>query len=51
MTSIHGVSRGEAKHHTAGAKNSIGFSELVDCRTALHALVLAGNTCALLQQP
>jgi hypothetical protein len=35
LTGIRGVSYGEAKHHKAGAKNSFGFSELVDRRTAL----------------
>lgn len=29
------MSRGKAKHHKAGAKNSFGFSEVVDSRTAL----------------
>lgn len=42
LTGIRGVSRGKAKHHKAGAKNSFGFSELVDCRTAL--VLPMGNT-------
>lgn len=44
LTGIRGVSCGKAKHHKAGAmaKNSFGFSELVDCRTAL--VLPMGNT-------
>lgn len=46
LTGIRGVSRGKAKHHKAGTKNSFGFSEVVDSRTAL--VLFMDNTRALL---
>lgn len=49
LTGIRGVSRGKAKHHKAGAKNSFGFSEVVDSRRAALVLFIMDNTRALLQ--